>query len=58
MQSSATNAVLHRKKSLKYLGVLVDESLNWTSHVKYLNLSYCLLQVWYIKFETMLQLML
>jgi len=29
--------VLHRKTSVKYLGVLLDESLNWTSHVKYLK---------------------
>ena len=28
------NVVLHRKTSLKYLGVLLDELLNWTSHVK------------------------
>jgi len=31
------NVVLHRKTSVKYLGVLLDESLNWTSHVKYLK---------------------
>ena len=29
--------MLHRKTSVKYLGVLLDESLNWTSHVKYLQ---------------------
>jgi len=29
--------VLHRKTSVKYVGVLLDESLNWTSHVKYLK---------------------
>ena len=32
------NVVLHRKTSLKYLGVLLDESLNWTSHVKILKI--------------------
>jgi len=31
------NVVLHRKTSVKHLGVLLDESLNWTSHVKYLT---------------------
>jgi len=31
------NVVLHRKSSVKYLGVLLDESLNWTSHVKSLK---------------------
>ena len=31
------NVVLHRKTSVQYLGVLLDESLNWTSHVKYLK---------------------
>jgi len=31
------NVVLHRKMSVKCLGVLLDESLNWTSHVKYLK---------------------
>jgi len=31
------NVVLHRKTSVKYLGVLLDEYLNWTSHVKSLK---------------------
>jgi len=30
------NVVLHRKTFVKYLGVLLDESLNRTTHVKYL----------------------
>jgi len=31
------NVVLHRKTSVKYFGVLLDKSLNWTSHVQYLK---------------------
>jgi len=31
------NVVLHQKTSVKYLDVLLDESLNWTSHVKSLK---------------------
>ena len=31
------NVVLHRNTSVKYSGVSLDESLNWTSHVKYLK---------------------
>ena len=31
------NVVLHRKTFVKYIGVLLDESLKWTSHVKYLK---------------------
>jgi len=31
------NVVWYRKSSVKYLGVLVNDSLNWTSHAKYLK---------------------
>jgi len=31
------NVVAQRKTSVKYLGVLLNESLNWTSHVKHLK---------------------
>jgi len=31
------NVLIHWKTSVKYLGVLLDECLNWTFHVKYLK---------------------
>ena len=48
--------MLNPKTSIKYLGVLADESLNSNSHVKYLKLSFASNMIQSIKFETLYQL--
>jgi len=52
------NVVLHRKTSVKYLSVLLGESLNWTSHVKYLKSKLSFVSSVIYKIRNLYQLML
>ena len=48
------NHQIKREQSVKYLGVIVDEKLNWSSHLKQIEtkLAFASSQVWSTKRET------